>query len=87
MSDRTNDQKTPFDPEDVRLSAYVLGELEGEDRAAIEALLARSAEARAFVEGLRETAEELERELARETVPGLTPEQRTRIEAFIEMLR
>jgi Ca-activated chloride channel family protein len=70
-----------FNPDDARLTAYVLGELEGDERAEIEALIAKDGEARAFVEGLRETIGELERELAREPAPSLTSEQRARIEA------
>ncbi len=69
-----------FDADDARLTAYALGELEGEEREQIEALLAESSEARAFVQGVRETAAMLEHELALEAAPRLSNEQRERIE-------
>ena len=64
MSADKREHRMAFDPDDARLTAYVLGELEGQERAAIEALLAESAEARAFVEGLREAAAEVEAAIA-----------------------
>jgi Ca-activated chloride channel homolog len=72
--------KMVFDPDDARLTAYALGEIDGQERAQIEALLAESSEARAFVEGVRETAAVLEQELALESAPRLSNEQRERIE-------
>jgi Ca-activated chloride channel homolog len=79
--------KMVFDPNDARLTAFALGELEGEERAEIEALIAEDAEARAFVEGVRETAKELEQELALEPAPALSNEQRERIEAGMRARR
>jgi Ca-activated chloride channel family protein len=71
--------KMKFDPEDPRLSAYAFGELEGAERAEIEALLASDAQARAFVEELRATGAELERELAGEPKLELSSVQRAAI--------
>ena len=52
--------------EDPRLTAYALDALDAGDRAEVEALLAESAEARAFVAQVRETASLLESELLSE---------------------
>jgi Ca-activated chloride channel family protein len=49
-------------PEDPRLTAHALGELEGAECAEVERLLASDAGARELVEGLRATAKGLERE-------------------------
>ncbi|TAJ21007.1 MAG: DUF3520 domain-containing protein [Planctomycetota bacterium] len=75
--------KMQFDPEDPRLSAYAFGEFDGaehaSERAEIEALLASDERARAFVEELRATGAELERELAGEPKLELSGAQRAAI--------
>lgn len=59
-----------LDPDDPRLTAYALGELDDADRAVIEHLLERSPEARAVVADIRALAGDLSGELAREPVPA-----------------
>ena len=72
-----------FDPNDTRLTAYALGELDGDDMAAIEAQLAVSEDSRKFVEEVREMARLLTQSYHAEeqSGPGLTPEHRQAIEA------
>jgi len=60
-----------FDANDPRFTAYVLGELDTKERAEVEAILEESAEARALVAELRETAAFVERELRDEACPAL----------------
>jgi Ca-activated chloride channel homolog len=71
--------KWDFDADDARLSAYALGELEEAEREEVEALLARNPEARAFVQGLRDTVAALEKGFSAQSSPGLTDAQRTSI--------
>jgi len=70
---------------DPRLTAYALGELDEAERAEVEALLLRDADARAEVAAVRETADALRAEFAvqaaGESVPALTPAQRAMIES------
>lgn len=63
-------------PDDPKLTAYALGELDADERAVVEAALAGSPEARAAVEEIRATAGRLTSELAAEPCPDLTPAQR-----------
>jgi|GEM_PF-5477755 len=63
-------------PDDPKLTAYALGELDAAERAAVEAVLAGSPEARAAVEEIRAAAGRLTSELAAEACPELTPAQR-----------
>jgi len=70
-----------FDLDDPRLSAYALGELEGAERAEVEALLERDPAARAFVAELAATADSLRAEFAAEAAPELTAAQRAAIAA------
>ncbi len=65
-----------FDTQDPRWTAYVLGELEPADRQACDTILGRSAEARRFVDELRELSLGLEAELRAEPLPALTGAQR-----------
>src|SRR3954471_24450408 len=53
-------------PDDPRLTAYALGELDGDERAAVEAALRHDPSARAAVEGIRATAAQIESALAGE---------------------
>src|SRR5436190_8742874 len=70
-----------FNPDDPKWTAYVLGELEEGDRAALELELESSEEAREFVEDLRLTAAIIRERLAAEAAFGLTSEQRATIRA------
>jgi Ca-activated chloride channel family protein len=65
--------------DDVRLTAYALGELSGDDLREIEALVASNADARNVVEEIRATASLVAAELRASDVATLTPEQRARI--------
>ena len=67
--------------EDARLTAYALGELDERELAAVEALIEREPEARAFVDEVRATAELLD--VAADGDAGLTDAQRSVIEARI----
>src|ERR1700733_2295970 len=72
----------PFDPDDFRLTAYALGELDAADREAIESILHDDPDCRAFVAGIEETARLLSEELRHETTAtfGLGPVRREAIE-------
>ena len=70
----------PFDPNDPRLTAYALGELDDAERVEFESSIAESDEARRFIEETRATARLLAEHLGREGSPGLSPEQRQSIE-------
>ncbi len=48
-----------FDPDDARLTAFALGELQGEEHAMVAALVERDADARRFVEEVRGQADAL----------------------------
>lgn len=67
-------------PEDPRLTAYALDELEdAAARAAVEALLRRSKEARRAVDEMRALARDLTEELAAEPAPALDEARRAAI--------
>jgi Ca-activated chloride channel family protein len=66
-----------------RLTAFALGELDGDEQREMEALVAASAEARETIEDIRRTAALLETELAKEPVATLGKAARERIEARI----
>src|SRR5947209_15754340 len=70
-------------PDDPRLTAYALGELDDADRPEIEALLARDPEARAFLEEVRETARLLGESLRDEPRPSLEAEHHQAIESCL----
>jgi hypothetical protein len=69
-----------LDPNDPKLTAYALGELGAEERAAIESSLAGSPEARAEVQKVRELASLLSEELKKEPLGALSQLQRIAIE-------
>lgn len=69
-----------FDPDDPRLTAFALGELDEADRAAVESLLATSPEASRFVAEVRQTARILAESLRLEPSPGLSIVQRLDLE-------
>ncbi len=82
----TNNRDDLLQPDgDPRLTAYALGELDEAERAEVEALLLRDANARAEVAAVREMAGALRAEFAAqaagEEVPSLTPAQRAMIES------
>ncbi len=66
-------------PDDPRLTAYALGELDPTEQAALENLLFDSPEARAAVREIRELAGLLTSELRQEPAPELTAQQRAAI--------
>lgn len=69
-----------FNPEDPRLTSFVLGEIDDSDRAEIEQLLETSEEAQAAVKEIEETIGVLKEGLASEPTPELTAEQRAVVE-------
>ena len=68
-----------FNPDDPRLTAFVLGELDETGRTEIEKLIAGSPEAAAAAQELVETVGVLSGELASEPAPKLTATQRAAI--------
>jgi Ca-activated chloride channel family protein len=70
-----------INPNDPKWTAYVLGELDKADIAAVEHLLEASAEARALVDELRMSATMLEDALDEEPALRLTPAQRATVRA------
>src|SRR5262249_30673844 len=66
-------------PDDPRLTAYALGELDPTEREAVERLLATSPEAQAALREIRDVAGLLTAELKQEPVPSLTEAQRTAV--------
>ena len=62
--------------DDPLLTAYALGEVTDEERAAVERFLEENPDARAEVEEIRAAATLLTGALAEEDAPALTPEQR-----------
>jgi Ca-activated chloride channel family protein len=73
-----------FDPDDPRLTAFALGELEGDERSAVESQLADHPEARAAVEEVRALARLLTEGLRAEPAPGLSDAQRRTIAAHLD---
>ena len=65
-----NQEPEKFSPDDPRLTAYALGELEGAELAAVEAALHEDAALRAAVEEIRATVAQLEGALATEALPA-----------------
>lgn len=73
----------PVDPNDPRLTAYALGELDDADRAALESELGDCIEVRQVIEEVRAAAWLLTDQLRREPSPGLAAKQREVIEQQI----
>ncbi len=69
-----------FDPDDPRLTAFALGELDDAERSEVEALVRDHPEARKLVEEVRATAQILTERLRHEPSPGLAPEHHQAIE-------
>ncbi|MEW6366670.1 MAG: von Willebrand factor type A domain-containing protein [Acidobacteriota bacterium] len=72
-----------IDPNDFRITAYALGELDESQRRAFEEELAADPEAQAMVEETRETARILAEELREAAAPELQQHQRAAVEARI----
>jgi Ca-activated chloride channel family protein len=70
--------------DDIKLTAYALGELEGAERAEVAAYLAGNEPARRYVAEVRATASLLSDELARESFGGLTDLQHASIEQKLD---
>lgn len=69
-----------FDPDDPMLTAYVLGELEGEELRELEALLARDADAAAHVASIRSAASGFSEAFEQEAAPSVEPIRLVEIE-------
>lgn len=69
-----------FDPNDPRLTAYALGELDDADRKAVESLIAEDNDARSFVEDVRQMAALLGEELRKEAFPTSAPSSTPAVE-------
>lgn len=69
----------PFSPDDPRLSAYLLGEMEADELKAFEAELQSHPELLEYIEELRETSSLLQNALEQEPAPALSPAQRSLI--------
>ena len=79
--------ETPLSPDDPLLTAYALGELDGPERAAVEAALAANPALRSVVDDIRATADQLELALAAEPAPAesavvVPPRPRGRVVRF-----
>jgi anti-sigma factor RsiW len=59
---------TTLRPDDPKLTAYALGELDGDERAAVEVALRENPALRSVVEDIRATAQQLEAALAAESL-------------------
>ncbi len=70
-----------IDPNDPKLTAYALGELDEQQRIEVEAEMNQSEELRRAVDEIRKTAELLTNELAGEPTATLTVDQRQAIES------
>src|SRR5262245_56330075 len=66
-------------PDDPRLTAYALGELDPTEREAVERLLEASPEAQATLREIRDVAGLLTAELKQEPAPSLTEAQRSAV--------
>jgi Ca-activated chloride channel family protein len=65
-----------FSPDDPKLTAFALGELAEPERSKVEAQLRDDPAARATVEAIRATAQQLEQALAAEPLPATDPVRR-----------
>src|SRR5687767_7953184 len=66
---------TTFDPNDERITAYILGDdsLSADDRIAVAEMLSTNADAQRFADELRAAASLAGKELATEAVPAMAP--------------
>src|ERR1700750_1155993 len=70
-----------YEPDDPRLTAYALNELDESERHEIDAHLLEDPAARRLVEEIRAASELLSAELKKESAPALKSEQRAAIQA------
>ncbi len=86
MSPRKPTKPTKIDIDDPRFTAFALDELD-DARACreIEALLARSADARRVLSEIRETATKLEEELAQEPMPAWSKAEQRALRARVQV--
>jgi Ca-activated chloride channel family protein len=75
----------PFDPDDPRLTAFALGELDPAERAALEAEIAENPEALRTVAEICKTAAWLTEELKKEPAPKASPTQPREIERPLQV--
>ena len=75
----------PIAPDDPRLTAYALGELDESERPEVESLIADDPEAVRLVAEILATARLLTDHLHAETTPGLAPEHRQAIETRTDL--
>src|SRR5262245_21530462 len=73
-----------INPDDPKLTAYALNELEGNELKEVEKQLSESEAARHEVAEISRTAQQLTRELAAEPMPVLTYAQQLEIKARVE---
>lgn len=76
-----------FDPNDPRITAYVLGELDGHDKTAFEAEMAASEDLRQVVHDTRQTLDRLSHELAVEPSAALSDKARQAVTREIDRVR
>ena len=77
----------PITPDDPRLTAYALGELDESERPEVEALIADDPEAVRLLAEILSTARLLSDHLQTEATPGLAPEHRQAIETRLDSPR
>ncbi|MCA9431427.1 MAG: zf-HC2 domain-containing protein, partial [Candidatus Omnitrophica bacterium] len=70
-----------IDPNDPRITAYILDELDADERAKFEKEIEGCEESKNFIEEMCATSELLLQELSRESAPALASQQRENIEA------
>lgn len=73
-----------FDPNDPRLTAYALGELDGDDQKAVASLISENDQARQFIDETRRLAGLLSESLRAEHASGLDPARRGTIAAHLD---
>ena len=74
----------PIAPDDPRLTALALGELDDHERPEVEALIADDLEALALIADIQATARLLAEYLQAEATPGLAPEHHRAIETCLQ---
>ncbi|HPM84473.1 MAG TPA: von Willebrand factor type A domain-containing protein [Candidatus Anammoximicrobium sp.] len=76
-----------YDPQDPRITAYVLGELDGQDKTSFEAEMASCDDLRQVVKDTRQTLDRLSRELAGEPSAALSDKARRAVTREIDRVR
>jgi len=83
-ADSANHDATPLTPDDPRLTAYVLGELDNAERKIVERALAGSEACRRAVDEIRHSTRLVVAALAAEPVDTLSSKQRFKVERSIK---